>query len=68
MAGDFVAEKAMYECPKKSNINFGCTGKRDEVGNFSIYLHEERVLHQRIHTSILVTNEGSRYSNKLDLT
>jgi hypothetical protein len=35
MAGDFAAEKAMYECLKKSNINFGCTGKRDEAGNFS---------------------------------
>ncbi|OBT67496.1 hypothetical protein VE03_03102 [Pseudogymnoascus sp. 23342-1-I1] len=34
-AGDFAAEKVIYECLKKSDINFGCTGKRDEAGNFS---------------------------------
>lgn len=25
----------MYDCFKVSDINFGCTGKRDEAGNFS---------------------------------
>ncbi|OBT48051.1 hypothetical protein VE00_01716 [Pseudogymnoascus sp. WSF 3629] len=35
VASYIVAEKAMYECLKKSNINFGCTGKRDAAGNFS---------------------------------
>ncbi|KAL5354198.1 hypothetical protein ACLOAV_000285 [Pseudogymnoascus australis] len=34
-ASDFAAEKVIYECLKKSDINFGCTGKRDEAGNFS---------------------------------
>ncbi|KFY20675.1 hypothetical protein V491_03529 [Pseudogymnoascus sp. VKM F-3775] len=34
-AADFAAEKVMYDCFKGSHINFGCTGKRDEAGNFS---------------------------------